>query len=65
MTRTHFRELANALRLNAPQSNSCKAEADLFRNIVKAVAHVCKRSNSRFDYNRFEAAAGVAAIKAL
>jgi hypothetical protein len=65
MTRKHFRELADALKIHAPDSNACQAEAVLFRSIVKAIAHACKRSNSRFDYGRFEAAAGVVAIKAL
>jgi hypothetical protein len=59
MTRKHFRELANALHLNAPNGTSCQAEAVLFRSIVEAVASVCKRANPRFDYGRFEAAAGV------
>lgn len=62
MTRKHFIELANALKVNAPDSNACKAEAVLFRSIVGAVASVCKRSNSRFDLSRFETAAGVAAV---
>ena len=64
MTRKHFRELAYALKLNAPNGNSCEAEAELFQNIVSAVADVCKRSNSRFDYGRFEEAAGVVVVKA-
>jgi hypothetical protein len=33
--------------------------------LLRTEAHVCKRSNSRFDYGRFEAAAGVVTIKAL
>lgn len=62
MTRKHFIELANALKVNAPDSNACKAEAVLFRSIVGAVASVCKRANSRFDLVRFEEAAGVMPI---
>ena len=61
MTRRHFIELANALKLNAPDSNASKAEAVLFRSIVGAVASVCKRANTRFDLGRFELAAGVVA----
>lgn len=60
MTRKHFIELANALKINAPDSEACKAEAILFRSIVGAVAGVCKQSNSRFDLGRFEIAAGLA-----
>jgi hypothetical protein len=65
MSRKHFRELADALKLNAPNGNSCEAETELFQNIVNAVANVCRRANPRFDYGRFEAAAGVVATKAL
>jgi hypothetical protein len=64
MTRKHFQDLANALRVNAPDSNARKAETDLFRNIVGGVASACKRSNPRFDLGRFEAAAGVVAVSA-
>jgi hypothetical protein len=63
MTKKHFIQLAEALKINAPDSNSCKAETLLFRSIVGAVASVCRRANSRFDLGRFEVAAGVAAIK--
>jgi hypothetical protein len=62
MTRKHFIELANALKVNAPDANACKAEAILFRSIVSAVASVCGRANSRFNLGRFEEAAGVVAI---
>jgi hypothetical protein len=64
MTRRHFIELANALKINAPDSSAGKAEALLFRNIVSSVANVCKRENSRFDLGRFEKAAGVVAVSA-
>lgn len=63
MTRKHFIELASALKMSAPDGNSCEGETVLFRSIVGAVASVCKRSNPRFDLARFEVAAGVAAIK--
>ena len=63
MTRKHFRELAYALKLNAPNGNSCQEETELFQNIVSAVADVCRRSNSRFNLARFEEAAGVVAIE--
>jgi hypothetical protein len=65
MTRKHFRQLANALSLNAPNGKSCQAEIVLFRSIVDAVASVCERANPRFDYGRFEEAAGVVATKTL
>jgi hypothetical protein len=64
MTRMHFIELAKALKFNAPDNTAGKAETLLFRNIVSAVATVCKRANSRFDLARFETAAGVVTIQA-
>jgi hypothetical protein len=61
----HFIELAKALKFSAPDSTAGQAEVLLFRNIVNAVASVCKRANSRFDLGRFEKAAGVGAVSAL
>jgi hypothetical protein len=65
MTRKHFIALAQALRLNAPDTNSnaYEAEAALFANIVRDVSRACASANGRFDYNRFERASGLTEIK--
>lgn len=65
MTRKHFCAIANALRLNIPdtESNAYEAEAALFANIVKDVARACFAANGRFDYGRFERASGLTEIK--
>jgi hypothetical protein len=65
MTRKHFQAIADALRTNAPdtESNSYEAEAALFANIVKDVARACASSNGRFDHGRFERASGLTQVK--
>jgi hypothetical protein len=64
MTRKHFKAIAHALKMNGPNANSehYESEAELFKNIVLAIAGTCREFNPRFNAARFESAAGLDSI---
>jgi hypothetical protein len=64
MTRKHFQAIAHALKINEPNANSehYEREAELFKNIVLAIAGTCRQFNSRFSADRFQRACGLDSI---
>lgn len=52
MTRKHFRELARELAYVRPSRKST-VQMGRWRMCVNAVASVCRKNNTSFDYNRF------------
>ena len=52
MTKKHFTALAEALRFERPSKRSVNKMVQ-WKLGCKAVADVCKRYNSNFDYDKF------------
>jgi hypothetical protein len=58
MTKKHFIALAHIL--SSAQEYDCVDAADnMRREIARQIADYCRRTNERFDYNKFLKAAGL------
>lgn len=56
MTRKHFKELADILAHNDPESGGPTDATDLWIDIRHDLVSFCKRNNPNFDEDRFRAA---------
>jgi|SanBayMetagenome_1026888.scaffolds.fasta_scaffold13736_2 hypothetical protein len=58
MTKKHFQQIADAIKLNYSQASTTK-ELKLIENIVEDLCSTFKNLNNLFDSNRFKAACGI------
>jgi hypothetical protein len=64
MTKQHFAALAEAMKAEKPAAHWNANKMVQWELDVKALAQVCARFNSRFDYDRFVEACGLNKVAA-